>query len=78
MDPAKLHEFARATLPKYAVPKYIRVVDQLPKTGTHRTMKHDLKKDGITDGTWTAPARGKKKNEVNGTAPTPRQSRGEA
>lgn len=78
VDPAKLHEFARATLPKYAVPKYIRVVDQLPKTGTHRTMKHDLKKDGITDGTWTAPARGKKKNEVNGTAPTPRQSRGEA
>jgi carnitine-CoA ligase len=58
IDPARLHSYAGKQLPKYAVPKFIRVVDQLPKTGTHRTMKHELKSAGVTASTWTAPTRG--------------------
>ena len=57
IDPSALHAYAQAHLPKYAVPRYIRVVERLPKTGTHRTMKHELVKDGVTDSTWRAPAR---------------------
>ncbi|PCJ39122.1 MAG: AMP-dependent synthetase [Moraxellaceae bacterium] len=52
VDPAELHIFVQSKLAKFALPKYIRVVDQLPKTETHRIIKHQLKKAGITSDTW--------------------------
>lgn len=55
VDPAALAEFLKEKLPKYAQPRYIRVVPQLPKTETHRVIKHVLKKEGITHDTWQAP-----------------------
>ncbi len=60
VDPAALHAYAQTHLPRYAVPRYVRVVAQLPKTGTHRTMKHELARDGVTDDTWCAPRRARK------------------
>ncbi len=54
IEPDKLHEFVKNKLAKFAWPKYIRVVDQLPKTQTHRIVKHILKKEGVTEDTWVA------------------------
>jgi carnitine-CoA ligase len=51
LDPAALGEYLRRALPKYAVPAYLDVVTELPKTGTHRVIKADLKQRGVTSGT---------------------------
>jgi crotonobetaine/carnitine-CoA ligase len=48
---ADLLRFLRASLPKYAVPSYLDVVRELPKTGTHRVIKGNLKKRGVTAST---------------------------
>lgn len=46
--PKELLAYMRQNLPKYAVPSYLDIVDELPKTGTHRVIKHELKKRGVT------------------------------
>jgi crotonobetaine/carnitine-CoA ligase len=38
-------------LPRYALPSYLEIVSELPKTGTHRVIKNDLKKRGVTETT---------------------------
>lgn len=52
IDPAALHQFLSRKLPRFAVPQYIRVVAELPKTGTHRTIKPALVEAGVTADTW--------------------------
>lgn len=54
IDPEELYEFIKDKLPKFAWPKYIRLVDRLPKTETHRIVKHVLKTEGVTADTWIA------------------------
>ncbi|HMJ10693.1 MAG TPA: AMP-binding protein, partial [Polyangiaceae bacterium] len=49
--PRALLEFLQERLPKYAVPSYLDIVDELPKTGTHRVIKSELKKRGVTANT---------------------------
>jgi len=59
VDPALLYDFVTDKLAKFALPKYIRIVDQLPKTETHRIVKHLLKKEGVTEDTWCADSHAK-------------------
>jgi crotonobetaine/carnitine-CoA ligase len=55
IDPAALHAFVSERLPRFATPKYVRVLEQLPKTATFRTIKGALRRDGVTPDTWRAP-----------------------
>jgi crotonobetaine/carnitine-CoA ligase len=55
LDPAELYAFVSERLPRFATPKYIRVMAELPKTGTFRTVKGVLAEDGVTPDTWRAP-----------------------
>jgi crotonobetaine/carnitine-CoA ligase len=55
--PEDIANFLQDKLPKYAQPRYIRVMTQLPKTETHRVIKHSLKKEGITPDCWKATKR---------------------
>ncbi|MDH5672736.1 MAG: AMP-binding protein [Myxococcales bacterium] len=48
IDAAGLLDFLRARLPKYALPAYMEVVEEIPKTGTHRVIKTELKARGVT------------------------------
>lgn len=57
VDPAALADWLADKLPRFAQPRYIRVVAALPKTGTHRVIKPDLKAEGVTADTWQAPER---------------------
>lgn len=51
-----LHDFATATMPRFMIPQYIRTVDALPKTqAMARTMKFQLRQEGVTKDTWEAP-----------------------
>ncbi len=42
---------ARENLPPFAVPRYYRFVDELPKTPTGKIQKHLLRKEGVTPDT---------------------------
>jgi crotonobetaine/carnitine-CoA ligase len=51
LEASSLLAFLRDRLPKYAVPSYLDIVSELPKTGTHRVIKGELKKRGATAAT---------------------------
>ncbi len=40
------------------VPRYVRIVDELPKTPTQKVQKHTLRSEGVTAGTWDRSAAG--------------------
>jgi len=52
VDPAELYDFCVREMPRYMIPRYIRVVESLQKTETHRVIKSVLKKEGVTPDTW--------------------------
>jgi crotonobetaine/carnitine-CoA ligase len=45
-------EHVSAELPYFAVPRYVRIVEQLPKTPTQKVQKKPLEQDGVTPDTW--------------------------
>ena len=42
---------ASSDIPKFAIPRYVRVVKELPKTQTGKIRKIELRNDGITPDT---------------------------
>jgi crotonobetaine/carnitine-CoA ligase len=61
VNPAVLLEHCESQLPYYAVPRYYRIVTQLPKTATAKVQKAALRDIGIDDATWDAGPRGRSK-----------------
>ncbi|PKH99722.1 AMP-binding protein [Glaciecola sp. 33A] len=47
-----LCEFLVKRMPYYMVPRYIRIVDTLPKTPTQKVQKAQLRSEGVTTDTW--------------------------
>ena len=43
LDPAELIRFLIPRMPHFMVPRYVRVVDELPKTPTQKVQKHVLR-----------------------------------
>jgi crotonobetaine/carnitine-CoA ligase len=58
LDPLELMQYCEAHMAYFMVPRYVRVVDAFPKTGTERTMKYQLKAQGVTPDTWDREASG--------------------
>ena len=52
VEPAAIIEFIRPRLAYYMVPRYIRFINELPKTPTQKIMKQQLRDDGVTADTW--------------------------
>ncbi|MDN5843101.1 MAG: AMP-binding protein [Alcaligenaceae bacterium] len=52
LDPVKLIEFLQERLAYFMIPRYVRVVDALPKTPTQKLLKHILRDEGVTPDTW--------------------------
>ncbi len=52
VDPAELIEYLVPRMPHFMVPRYVRVLDELPKTPTAKVLKHALRAEGLTDDTW--------------------------
>lgn len=48
IDPADLWEFIGTKVPAFAIPRYIRFMDALPKTPSEKVQKAELRKDGVT------------------------------
>ncbi|MCB1475402.1 MAG: AMP-binding protein, partial [Rhodobiaceae bacterium] len=52
-DPAQLVKDLETRVPRYALPRYIRAVQDFPRTqATQRIEKHKLRAEGITADTW--------------------------
>lgn len=52
LDPHALLGYCVGKMARYAVPRYVELVDELPKTGTQRVHYAALKERGITPATW--------------------------
>jgi len=59
-DMAEFTGWMAARMPYFMVPRYIRVVEALPKTPTERVQKVKLRDEGITADTWDREAAGVK------------------
>lgn len=59
--PADLVAFCETRLPYFAIPRYIDIVTDLPRTENGKVQKFKLRNQGVNDSTWdrqsTAPAR---------------------
>lgn len=52
VEPKALFAFLVETVPYFAIPRYVEIVDELPKNALSRVQKHILRDRGITDATW--------------------------
>ena len=52
IDPPALLEFLRQRMAHFMVPRYLRVIDELPKTPTAKVQKNRLREAGVTADTW--------------------------
>ena len=58
LDPAELISFLVARMPHFMVPRYVRVLTELPKTPTNKVEKHLLRAQGLTADTWDRESAG--------------------
>ena len=58
LDPAGLIEFLRPRMAHFMVPRYVRVVEALPRTPTAKIEKVKLRAEGLTTDTWDREAAG--------------------
>lgn len=58
LDVADLYDFCIRTMPRFTVPRYIRIVPELPKTPSQRVQKFKLREEGVAPGTHDRDALG--------------------
>jgi crotonobetaine/carnitine-CoA ligase len=56
LTPEALIDWASSRLPRYCVPRYVELVEALPKTPTNKVQKHLLRAAPFTAGTWDRQA----------------------
>lgn len=52
LDEIALYEWAKARIPRFAMPRYIEFRDALPKNASGRVLKFQLREQGVTKATW--------------------------
>ena len=52
LDPAALAAFCEPRLPGFAIPRYIEVLDELPRTESGKVQKYRLRSRGVTASAW--------------------------
>lgn len=52
LDPTELLEFLRPRMAHFMLPRYVRLLPELPKTPTSKVLKHELRQQGVTADTW--------------------------
>lgn len=56
VEAAEILAWCRGKIPAFAIPRYVRVVDALPKTPSEKVRKAALRADGITSDTYDSTA----------------------
>jgi crotonobetaine/carnitine-CoA ligase len=52
LDPVALIEFLRPRMAHFMIPRFVRMMPELPKTPTQKVQKNLLREEGITADTW--------------------------
>jgi crotonobetaine/carnitine-CoA ligase len=52
LDLKELMRFCSEKMAYFMVPRFVDVVDDIPRTSTMRVQKSDMKKRGVTERTW--------------------------
>jgi len=52
IDPTELVRYCQARLPRFAIPRYIDIVDELPRTENGKVQKFKLRERGVGPTTW--------------------------
>ena len=58
LDPLDIVQWCEPRLSHFAIPRYVRFVDELPKTENGKIQKFRLRADGVPCGTWDLAASG--------------------
>ncbi|MDF1730067.1 MAG: AMP-binding protein [Minwuia sp.] len=58
IDPEALFRFLEPRMAHFMLPRYVRIVEDLPKTPTQKIQKVKLREDGVTADTWDREAAG--------------------
>jgi crotonobetaine/carnitine-CoA ligase len=58
VDVPAIVEYADSVLPRFALPRYVEIVSELPMTPTQKIRKNDLRLRGVTETTWDRAAGG--------------------
>jgi crotonobetaine/carnitine-CoA ligase len=58
IDPLEMIRFLVPRLPYFMVPRYVRVMDDIPKTATNKLRKVEIRDAGVTADTWDREAAG--------------------
>jgi crotonobetaine/carnitine-CoA ligase len=59
VDAAEIWSFCEGKIPAFAVPRFIRFVDALPKTPSEKVRKAALRDEGVTSATHDRTALGR-------------------
>jgi carnitine-CoA ligase len=51
-DPVALTHYLIDRMPHFMVPRYVRVMEAIPKTPTEKIEKHRVRSEGVTSDTW--------------------------
>jgi crotonobetaine/carnitine-CoA ligase len=52
IEPEEIVRHLQARVAHHMIPRYVRIIDELPKTPTAKVEKHVLRAQGVTDDTW--------------------------
>jgi carnitine-CoA ligase len=52
LDPAELIAFLRPRMAHFMLPRFIRIIEELPKAPTQKIQRHILCSEGVTPDTW--------------------------
>jgi crotonobetaine/carnitine-CoA ligase len=58
VEPLELLQFLVPRMAHFMLPRYVRVIREMPKTPTAKIEKHRLKAEGVTADTWDREANG--------------------
>ncbi|WP_280151462.1 ATP-dependent acyl-CoA ligase [Piscinibacter sp. XHJ-5] len=58
VEPADLARFCESRLPYFAIPRYIELMADLPRTENGKVQKYKLRERGVSAATWERPAAG--------------------
>lgn len=54
VDPAELHAWCQSRLPRFMTPRYLEIMDELPKSASEKIKRTAIKEQGLTSRTWEA------------------------
>jgi crotonobetaine/carnitine-CoA ligase len=59
LTPEALLDYCAGKMPHFAVPRYVRLMDELPRSHAQRVLKHELKAEGVAaPGVWDRESAG--------------------